>query len=129
GSRDPSKLAPWQARGESVARPGPIRLLDGWAATAGNPAGAEAAVVRGGNVDRRNLGRLNEAARTADAYACCASRLSPRAVCVHDAKGVVFGRCSIFGMLTVEPCSSLLPVECRFKFQQWPASALKRERL
>ena len=47
------------ARQESVALPGPIRLLDGWAATAGNPAGAEAAVVRGGNVDRRNLARLS----------------------------------------------------------------------
>jgi hypothetical protein len=47
------------ARQESVALPGPIRLLDGWAATAGNPAGAEAAVVRGGNVDRRNLARFS----------------------------------------------------------------------
>ena len=46
------------ARQESMALPGPIRLLDGWAVTAGNPAGAEAAVVRGGNGDRRNLRRL-----------------------------------------------------------------------
>ena len=38
-------------------------------------------------------------------------------VCFHDTEGVIFGRCSIFGMLTVEPCSSLLPVERRFKFQ------------
>src|ERR1019366_7558611 len=37
---------------------GSTRLLDGWAATAGNPAGAEAAVVRGANGDRRNLARL-----------------------------------------------------------------------
>src|ERR1019366_10804385 len=38
----------------------------------------------------RMLARLNEAARTADAYACCASRLSFRLVCIHDADGVVF---------------------------------------
>ena len=37
--------------------------------------------------------------------------------CSHDAEGVFFWRCSIFGMLTIEPCSSLLPVEYRFKFQ------------
>src|ERR1039457_3374496 len=45
------------ATGEHGAT-GAIRMLDGWAATTGNPAGAEAAVVRDGNVDRRNLGRL-----------------------------------------------------------------------
>src|ERR1019366_9526063 len=52
------EVLPLLARQESVALPGPIRMLDGWAATAGNSAGAEAAVVRGGNVDRRNLARL-----------------------------------------------------------------------
>src|ERR1019366_4677799 len=36
----------------------PSRSLDGRAVTAGNPAGAEAAVVRGGNVDQRTLARL-----------------------------------------------------------------------
>ena len=45
------------ATGEHGAT-GAIRMLDGWAATTGNPAGAEAAVVRDSNVDRRNLGRL-----------------------------------------------------------------------
>ena len=40
-----------------VSREGP-GSLDGWAVPAGNPAGAEAAVVRGVNVDRRNLARL-----------------------------------------------------------------------
>jgi hypothetical protein len=34
-------------------------MLGGWAATAGNPAGAEAAVVRGGSVGRRNLARFS----------------------------------------------------------------------
>jgi hypothetical protein len=40
-----------------VSREGP-GSLDGWAVPAGNPAGAEAAVVRGVNVDRRNLARF-----------------------------------------------------------------------
>jgi hypothetical protein len=41
-----------------VSREGP-GSLDGWAVPAGNPAGAEAAVVRGVNVDRRTLARLS----------------------------------------------------------------------
>ena len=41
-----------------VSREGP-GSLDGWAVPAGNPAGAEAAVVRGVNVDRRNLARFS----------------------------------------------------------------------
>ncbi len=65
------------ARQESVALPGPIRLLDGWAATAGNPAGAEAAVVRGGNVDRRNLGRLAGPMRLLDRRAVTVSYRFP----------------------------------------------------
>jgi hypothetical protein len=45
------------ATGEHGAT-GPDPLVGRMGCYPGNPAGAEAAVVRGGNVDRRNLGRL-----------------------------------------------------------------------
>jgi hypothetical protein len=61
--------------------------------------------------------RQNEAARTADATRACWSRRSLLPFAFTTQNGYSSGRCSTFGMLTTEPCSSLLPVEYRFKFQ------------
>jgi hypothetical protein len=50
-------------------------------------------------------------------YVCLLVEAFSSTVAFTMQKAYSSGRCSIFGMLTTEPCSSLLPVEYRFKFQ------------
>ena len=47
--------------------------------------------------------RLNEAAGAADANACSSIAGFSSTVCIHEAEAIFSGRCSIFGMLTIEP--------------------------
>ena len=110
-------------------------------ASAGDPCGAGPEVGGGaktaadsspaGRVKRRADSPFSVVADTSKHYAVRTKPLARQTLRVlvgrgHSLRPFAFddaeasissGRCSIFGMLTIEPCSSLLPVEYRFKFQ------------